>query len=138
MLAVGADAGESSQGFRTLRLVEAFLDAFGIAENGRKRGSELVAHVGHELVLMLAGDLEIFDSFRKLPRSRLYRFEQTRVFNRDYGLVRKGTDELNLTLGERAHFGAPNVDHPNCLACVDQRDGEHSAMTVLLGYLPAL
>src|SRR5215469_9751168 len=33
--------------------------------------------------------------------------------------------------GERAHFGAPNEDHPNCLACVNQRDGERGAKTDL-------
>src|SRR5215831_1344011 len=38
VLAVGADAGEGIERFRSLRLVEALLDEFGIAENGGQRG----------------------------------------------------------------------------------------------------
>src|SRR5215470_8372289 len=68
VLAVGADAGEGIKRFRSLRLVEALLDEFGIPENGRKGGSELVAHVGHELVLVLACNLKIFDRLGKLAR----------------------------------------------------------------------
>src|SRR5215475_11762530 len=64
VLAVGTDAGEGIERFRSLRLVEAFLDEFGIPENGRKRGSELVAHVGHELVLVLAGDRRLVGEAR--------------------------------------------------------------------------
>src|SRR5262249_49121236 len=45
---------------------------------------------------------------------------------------------LDLAFGERAHFAAPYQDHPNCLACVDQRDGERSAITELERHLPAL
>src|SRR5215831_435853 len=52
-------------------------------------------------------------------------------------LVRKGIDKLDLTFGERAHFPAPNDDHPNCLACVDQRDAERGAKTGLKCSLPA-
>src|SRR5262245_16198971 len=92
VLAVGADAGEGIERFLSLWLVEAFLDEFGISENGCERGSKLVAHVGHELVLVLAGDLQILDGFGKLAGSRLHLFEKVRVFNRDYGLVRKGID----------------------------------------------
>jgi hypothetical protein len=71
VLAVGADAGEGIEGFRSLRLVKALLDEFGIPENGRERGSELVAHVGHKLVLVLTRNLEIFDNFCKLACARL-------------------------------------------------------------------
>src|SRR5215472_15237429 len=138
MLAVGADAGERIERFRSLWLVEAFLDEFRIAQNGCKRGSELVAHVGHELVLVLARDLEVLDGLGKLTRTRLHLLEKPRVFNRDYGLVRKGIDELNLTFSERAHFGAPNENRANCIACVDQRDGQRSAKTHLKRYLLAL
>src|SRR5262249_41070315 len=97
VLAVGSDAGEGIERFRSLWLVEAFLYELGIPENGRERGPELVAHVGHELVLVLACDFQILDSFGKLPSTLLYLLEQPRVFNRDYGLVSEGIDELNLT-----------------------------------------
>src|SRR5262245_22499096 len=67
----------------------------------------------------------------KLPCPRLHLFEQARVLDGDYDLVRKSIDELDLTFREWAHFGAPNEDHPNCLACVDQRDGERGAISEL-------
>src|SRR5262245_7629370 len=66
----------------------------------------------------------ILDSFGKLAGSRLRLFEKARVFNRDDGLVGEGVDEFDLTFGERAHFGAPDEDYANCLACVDQGHGE--------------
>src|SRR5262249_55213521 len=77
-------------------------------------------------------NLEVCDSFRKLARSRLHLLEQARVFNGDHGLVGEGIDELDLAFGEWAHFGAPNEDHPNCVACVDQGHGERSANTAQL------
>src|SRR5262249_16370787 len=64
--------------------------------------------------------------------------EQARVLDRDHGLVRKGIDELDLTFGERAHLGAPDEDCTDCLACVDQGDGECGAKTHLKRYLLAL
>src|SRR5262245_42627717 len=63
----GADAREGVERFRPLRLLEALLDKFGVAKDRCEGSSELGAHVGHELRLVLAGDLEIFDSFGK-PR----------------------------------------------------------------------
>jgi len=39
-----------------------------------------VAHVGDELVLVLARDLEVLDCLGKLARSRLDFFERLRVF----------------------------------------------------------
>src|SRR5215467_3100623 len=127
MLAVGADASERIHRLLWLRSVKALLDEFGITQNGGERSSELVAHIGHELVLVLARDLKIFDSFGKLTGSGLHLLKKPRVFNRDHGLVRKGIDELDLAFGERAHFAAPNEDHPNCLACVNQKNYEHRA-----------
>src|SRR5262245_13296610 len=127
VLAVGADPGEGVERFRSLRLVEAFLDEFGIAENGRKRGSELVAHVGHELVLVLARDLKVLDSFGKFTCPRLDFFEQARVFNRDYGLVGEGLKERYLSVCEWANLGAPNGNYTDRLARTDQWHGQYSA-----------
>src|SRR5215510_8919986 len=73
----------------------------------------------------------IFECFLQLPCPRLHFLEQPRVLDGDHGLVRKGIDELDLTFGERAYFGATDEDHANCLARVDQRDGERGAKTKL-------
>src|SRR5215467_8120466 len=130
MLAVGADASEGVERFRSLRLVEALLDEFGIPENGRERCPQLMAHVGHELVLVLARDLEVLDGLGKLARARLRFFEEARVLNRNHGLVRKGIDELDLAFAERAHFGALGLEQPRVLdgdyrlvgECLEQLD----------------
>jgi hypothetical protein len=53
VLAVGANAGEGIERFRSLRLVEAFLDELGIPENGRERCPQLVAHIGTLLIANL-------------------------------------------------------------------------------------
>jgi hypothetical protein len=45
---------------------------------------------------------------------------------------------FDLAFGERAHFGAPDEDHANWLACVDQRDAERGAITGLERSRPAL
>jgi hypothetical protein len=55
VFAVGADARERVEGFWSLRLVEPFLHQLGIAKYRSERGSQLVAHVGDELRLVLAG-----------------------------------------------------------------------------------
>src|SRR5262249_49981064 len=104
VLAVGADTGEGVERFRALRLVEAFLDELGIPENGRKRGPELVAHVGHELVLVLARDLKVFDGLGNLTLARLHSLKQASVLYSDHGRVGKGSDELDLVVSERPHF----------------------------------
>jgi hypothetical protein len=89
-----------------------------------------VAHVGDELRLVLACDL-------KLTALLCYLVEQPSVLDRDDGLVCEGVDELDLAVGEWAHFRAPDEDHANCRACVDQRDAERGAPTALEGRLPA-
>ena len=43
VLAVGANTGEGIERFRSLCFVEPLLDEFGIPENGRERGSKLMA-----------------------------------------------------------------------------------------------
>ena len=73
----------------------------------------------------------------QLALAGLLRLEQPRVLDGDDGLVGKCVDELNLAFGERAHFGAPDYDHANGLACVDQGDGECGAKTGLKCSLPA-
>src|SRR5215467_10733427 len=122
--AFGADAREGIERFRSLRLVEAFLDEFGVTQNGRKRCPQLMAHVGHELVLMLAGDLEVLDGFGEFECTRLHFFEEASILYGDDSLVGKGIDELDLAFGERANFGATHYDCTNRLARVDQRGAE--------------
>src|SRR5262249_12778764 len=64
------------------------------------------------------------------------RFEKARVFNSDYGLVRKGNDKLDLAFGERANLGASDEDYANCRASVG--DGQGGAETSLQRRRPTL
>src|SRR5262249_3302019 len=50
----------------------------------------------------------IFKRLPKLTCASLDFLEQPCVFNRDYSLVREGIDELDLAVGEWAHFRAPD------------------------------
>ena len=83
VLAVGADAGEGIHGFLGWGLIEAFLHQFGVAEDGGEWGSQLVAHVGDELRLVLARDLKLAALLGDL-------LEQSRVFDGDHRLVGEG------------------------------------------------
>src|SRR5262245_2488626 len=76
VLAVGADAGERVQGFLRQRTVESLLDQLSIAQDGGERSSELVAHVGDELRLVLTRDLEFAALLSDL-------FEEASIFKRD-------------------------------------------------------
>ena len=56
-----------------------------------------MAHVGDELRLVLAGDLELAALLGDLV-------EQARVLDGDHGLVGEGLDKLDLPLGERSNL----------------------------------
>jgi hypothetical protein len=48
-----------------------------------------VAHVGDELVFVLACDFEVFDGFGEFACARLNLFKESRVLDGDDGLVRE-------------------------------------------------
>ena len=84
----------ASSRFLAQRLVEAFLHEFGVAEDGGERRPQLVAHVGDELRLVLAGDLEVLDGLGKFARARLHLLEQPRILDGDHGLVGKRLQQV--------------------------------------------
>ena len=75
----------ASSRFLAQRLVEAFLHELGVAEDGGERRPQLVAHVGDELRLVLARDLELAAFLGDL-------LEQPRVLDGDHGLVGEGRE----------------------------------------------
>src|SRR5262249_47026782 len=79
----GADAGERFHRFFRLVSVEALLHQLGIAKDGREWGPELVTHIGHELRLVLACNLELTALLVDLS-------EQVSVLERDGRLVGEG------------------------------------------------
>src|SRR5215813_14159774 len=65
VLTVGTDAGERVNRFLAEWFVETLLHELGITQDGGEGSSQLVAHVGDELGLVLACDLQVLDSFGK-------------------------------------------------------------------------
>ena len=110
----------ASSGFLALRLVEAFLHQLGVAEDGGERRPQLVAHVGDELRLVLAGDLQLAALLRDL-------LEQARVLQGDGGLVGEGLHEADDGLGEFAR--PPPLQHQRSerALAAEQRDDEGRA-----------
>ena len=80
--------------FSDWRPVEAFLHQLCVAEDGSEWGSQLVAHVGDELRLVLARDLK----FSALLGDLL---EQTHILDGNQRLVGEGLNQLDLRLCER-------------------------------------
>src|SRR5262249_51142367 len=78
--------------------------------HGREWAPELVAHVGHELVVVLARDLEVLDDLGKLQSGRLNLVEKRRVLDGDHRLVGEDLKRTDFMLGERTDHTARNTD----------------------------
>src|SRR5262249_59275632 len=76
--------------------------------------------VVYELVLVLAGDFEMFDSLGKLACSRRRRFEQSRVLDGDHGLVGEGCDQINLFFREWLHDVANQQHNANFISTAQE------------------
>ena len=114
MLAVGTDAREDRQGFLRQWPVDAFLQKLGIAKHGGERRSQLMAHVGDELRLVLARDLELLDGSGKLPRPGLHFLEEPRVLDGDHRLVGKGSNKFDLPLSNGRTVRRISTMMPSC------------------------
>jgi len=79
-----------------------------------------MAHVGHELGLVLASDFEVFDGLGKLPRPRLHLLEQPRVLDGDDGLVGEGLKQSKLFLAEGPGSSSIEGHDTDNLAITDQ------------------
>src|SRR5262245_2058370 len=87
--------------------VDVVENKLGVAENGVERGAQLVAHVGQELRLVLACDLELTALLIDLS-------EQMRVLDRQYRLGGECFQQIDYVLRKRAGGLPPNdkrADH---------------------------
>ena len=89
--------------------------------------SQFVAHVGHELVLVLAGDLEIVDGLCKLARPCLHLFEKARVLDRNHSLIGEGGHELDLLVTKGLYYSAHQHNDADLVAATEQRHTEQAA-----------
>src|SRR5262245_6303989 len=126
MLAVGADAAERIQRFRTLRLIEALLHQLSVAEDGGKRRSQLVTHVSDKLRLVLARN------FKLVALSPDF-FKKTRVLDGDDGLIGEGSQQFNLSLCKWSHLGATQSDCPDRFTNHKKWNGQDGVETQILG-----
>src|SRR5689334_434509 len=101
MLPIGLQALQHRSHLLGWFAIDAVENEFGVAEDGVERRAEFVAHVGEELRLVLARDLELATLLLDLA-------EQARVLNRQYRLRGKGLKKLGSAFGEIAWPFAPH------------------------------
>ena len=97
VLAVGLQAIQHLAHLVRRLAIDVIEDELGVAEDGIERGAQLVAHVGQELRLVLARDLE-------LAALVLDFVEQPHVLDCNRCLIGEGLDQLDLFVGERPHL----------------------------------
>ena len=95
--AVGLDALQRLERLVRQLAVEPVGHHLGEAEDGVHRRAQLVAHVGEELRLVPAGDLELAALLLDLA-------EQARVLDREHGLRREGLQEVDGRFREQARL----------------------------------
>ena len=132
MRRVGAGAMHPAQRFRCFFGAEAGGIGdhhFGQADDGVKRGAQLVAHAGDELRLVLAG-------LRQLPVLILDFVEQPHVLDRNRRLVGEGLDQLDLLIAKWPHLGTRQRHDPDRGALAQQRNAEYGSIAAkCLSYL---
>src|SRR5215470_7722855 len=99
MLSVGLKAFEYAEHLLGRLTISAIRHQFGIAQDGVERRAQLVAHIGEELRLVLAGLFKLAALFLDFVK-------QPHILDRDRGLVGEGRDQLNLPIGEWPYFRA--------------------------------
>ena len=103
MPAVAFDPLEYGLHLLRRRAIDAVYDQLIVPEDGVERGSQLVAHAGEELRLVLA-------RFSELAALVLDFVEQPHVLDRDHRLVGEGLDKLDLLFGKWLNLGALQCD----------------------------
>ena len=93
---------------------DVFLENFAVADDGIERRAQLVAHIGEELRLVLARDLE-------LPALVLDFVEQPRILDRQHRLRGESLDQVDGVLRERAGRAAAHHQHPDDLLTPRER-----------------
>ena len=106
--------------------VEAVGQQLGVAEDGVQRRAQLVAHVGEELRLVLARDLELAALLLDLA-------EQPRVLDRQHGLRREGLQEVDGRFREQARLPAAHHERADDAVGAQQRHDEQRRDSRLAG-----
>ena len=119
--AVGLDALQRLERLVRQLAVEPIGHHLGEAEDGVHRRAQLVAHVGEELRLVAARDLDLAALLLDLA-------EQARVLDRDHGLRREGLQQVEGRLREHARLLAANHEGADDAVRPQQRHDEEAAV----------
>src|SRR5499427_10157512 len=106
--------------------VDAVEEELGVAEDGVERRAELVAHVGEELRLVPAGQLQ-------LPPLVLDLAEQARILDGQGRLGREGLEQLDDLRRELARRLADEDQAADDLVLTEERHREHRPIAGLEG-----
>src|SRR5262245_4568956 len=120
MFAVGADAGQRIERLLSERLVESFLHELRVAKDGGEWRSKLMAHVGDELGLVLAGNLQLAAFLCDLV-------EQARVLQRNHRLIGEALHECDHPRRELAGLAPVKDERAEWSVGTAKRDDEGSA-----------
>src|SRR5215470_13263016 len=94
-----------SFGGLTVDIVE---NELSVADNSVQRGTQFVAHIGEELGLVLAFDLELVTFFIDFT-------EQARILDGEHRLLSEGLDEIDCSLWKVSGFPSPDHQEANDL-----------------------
>ena len=100
--------------------VDAVENEFGVAQDGVERRSQLMAHVGQELRLVLAHDLELAALVADLA-------EQAGVLDRQHGLGGEGLQQVDGVLGKLARRLAAHNQRADDLVGAEERHDQQRA-----------
>src|SRR5262245_29370950 len=75
-----------------------------------------------------ADDLEHVSGSGLLLEGFAQLIEQTCVLNGDDGLIGKGSDQIDLLIGERLYNRSPDEDHPYDISLPQERGSEPSSI----------
>jgi hypothetical protein len=70
----------------------------------------------------------LLQRFRKLAGAHLHFLKQTDALNGDHGLIGKGGDQIDLSLGEGFLIQTGEREHADDFAVAQQRDREQGAV----------
>jgi len=129
MLSVGLHLDESVLRLLGQRTIEAIGHHLGEPQDRVERGPELVAHVGEELRLVAARELQLTALLIDVA-------EQARVLDRQNRLLGEGHEKLLRRLVELARLAATHDESAQDLVRPEERNDQHGAVAGLQHEIP--
>ena len=122
VLAVGVQAIEHLAHLVRRLAVDVVENKLGVAEDGVERGAQLVAHVGEELRLVLACDLELVALVLDFVK-------QAHVLNSNHSLIGESGGQLDLLVTKRFYCLATQNDNADRVSFTQERQPQEGVKT---------